>query len=79
MTATNKTQLHGPIHHSKSALYVSGEVFAHHQEHLTVFTVYGSIHLSSCGLVSWMSWNEGLLKACTMIALPLPCIHFSCL
>jgi len=43
------------IHYSKSALHVSGDVFAHHREHLIVFTVSGSIHPSSCRLVSWMS------------------------
>ena len=43
------------IYYSKSALHVSGDVFAHHQEHLTVFTVSGSIHTSCCRLVSWMS------------------------
>ena len=32
------------IYYSKSALHVSGDVFAHHQEHLTVFTVSGSVH-----------------------------------
>jgi len=32
------------IYFSKSALHVSGDVFAHHQEHLTVFTVLGNIH-----------------------------------
>jgi hypothetical protein len=30
------------IYYSKSALHVSGNVFAHHQEHLTLFTVFGS-------------------------------------
>jgi len=40
------------IHYSKSALHVSGDVFAHHQEHLTVFTVSGSVHPSCCRLVS---------------------------
>ena len=45
------------IYYSKSALHVSGDVFAHHQEHLTVFTVSGSVHPSCCRLVSWMSWN----------------------
>ena len=29
------------IYYSKSAVHVSGHVFAHHQEHLTVFTVAG--------------------------------------
>jgi hypothetical protein len=40
------------IYYSKSALHVSGDVFAHHKEHLTVFTVSGSVHPSSCRLVS---------------------------
>jgi hypothetical protein len=34
--------LYRVIYYSKSALYVSGDVFARHQEHLTVFTVSGS-------------------------------------
>ena len=41
----------------KSALHVSGDVFAYHKEHLTVFTVSGSIHPRCCRLVSRMSWN----------------------
>jgi hypothetical protein len=40
------------IYYSKSALHVSGDDFAHHQEHLTVFTVSGSVHTSFCRLVS---------------------------
>jgi hypothetical protein len=40
------------IYYSKPALHVSGNVFAHHQEHLTVFTVSGSVHPSCCWLVS---------------------------
>jgi len=40
------------IYFSKSALLVSGGVFAHHQEHFTVFTVSGSVHSSCCRLVS---------------------------
>jgi hypothetical protein len=31
------------IYYSKSAVHVSGDVFAHHQEHLTVFTVSCSV------------------------------------
>jgi hypothetical protein len=54
---TNKMQLYRLIYYSKSALHVSDDVFAHHQEHLTVFTVSGSTHPSCCRLVSWMSWN----------------------
>ena len=34
MKITNK--IHRIIYYSKSALHVSGNVFAHHQEHLTV-------------------------------------------
>jgi hypothetical protein len=34
------------ICYSTSALHVSGDVFAHHQEHLTVYKVSGSIHPS---------------------------------
>ena len=34
------------IYYSKSAVHVSGDVFAHRQEHLTVFTVSGSVHPS---------------------------------
>jgi len=45
------------IYYSKSTLHVSGDVFAHHQEHLTVFTVSDSVHPSCCRLVSRMSWN----------------------
>ena len=55
MEITNKIQLYRLIYHSKSTLHVSGDVFAHHQEHLTVFTVYASIHPSCCRPVSWMS------------------------
>jgi len=38
------------IHYFKSALHISGDVFAHHQEHLTVFTVSGSVYRSCCRL-----------------------------
>jgi len=57
MKVINKIQPYMLIYYTKSALHVSGDVFAHHQEHLTVFTVSGSIRPSCCQLVSWMSWN----------------------
>jgi len=41
----------------QSALHVSGDVFAHHQEYLTVFTVSGSIHPSGYRMVSWLSFQ----------------------
>jgi hypothetical protein len=45
------------IYYSKSALHVSGDVFANHQEHLTIFTVSGTVHPKCCRLASWISWN----------------------
>jgi len=57
MKATNMMQVYGLIYYSYSGLHVSGDVFAHYQEHLTVFTASGSIHPSRCRLVSWMSWD----------------------
>jgi len=53
----NKMQLYRLIYYSYSALHISGDVFAHHQEHMTVFTASGSIHSSCCRLVSWMNRN----------------------
>jgi hypothetical protein len=44
MKITNKMQLYRLIYFSLSALHVSGNVFTHHQEHFTVFTVSGNIH-----------------------------------
>ena len=60
MNSTNKMQLCRLLYYSLSALHVSGEVFAHHQEHLTVFTVSGNIQQCRCRLVSWMSWSSNL-------------------
>jgi hypothetical protein len=37
-------QIYRLIYYSQSTLLVSGDIFAHHQEHLTVFTASGSIH-----------------------------------
>jgi len=42
-----------------SALHVSGDVFAHHQEHLTVFTVSFSAHPSCCRLVQSSAPDDG--------------------
>ena len=55
MNVTNKMQLYRLLNFSLSALHVSGDVFAHHHEHLTVFTVSGCVHPSCCRLVSWLS------------------------
>jgi hypothetical protein len=35
------------------ALHVSGDVFTHHQEHLTVFTAFGNVYQRRYRLVSW--------------------------
>jgi len=37
---------------------ISGEVFAHHQKHLTVFTASDIVHRYCCWLVSWMRWDQ---------------------
>jgi hypothetical protein len=44
------------IYYSKSALHIPGDIFAYHQEHLTVFTVFGSVYPSCCRLpvVFWV-------------------------
>ena len=34
-----------------------GDVYAHHQEHLTVFTASDIVHRYCYWLVSWMRWN----------------------
>jgi hypothetical protein len=44
---TNKMQLYRLIYYSKSVLYVSGDVFAHYQEHVTVFTALVDFHLDA--------------------------------
>jgi hypothetical protein len=49
---TNKIQIDILIYYSKSAQHVSGDILVHHQEHLTVFTVSGSVQPSSCRLVA---------------------------
>jgi hypothetical protein len=49
--------LYGLIYYSNSALHVKDDVFAHHQKHLTVFTVSDRVYPSCCRLVSLMSWN----------------------
>jgi hypothetical protein len=55
MKTTNKMQLYRLIYYFKSALHVSDVVFAHHQEHFTVFTSSGSIHSSRCSSNSSMT------------------------
>jgi len=52
---TNKMQLYKLIYYFKSALHVSGDIFAHHQKHLTFFTVSASVHPRCCRLVSWIN------------------------
>ena len=58
MKVTNKMQLYRLVYYSKSALHVSGDVFVHHQEHLTVFTISGSIHPSCCRLAAGSNLGE---------------------
>ena len=42
---TSKMQLFGLFICTQSALHVSGDVFAHHQEQVTVFTASDIVHL----------------------------------
>jgi len=42
---TNKMQLFGLFICTQSVLHVSGDVFAHRQEHFTVFTASVIVHL----------------------------------
>jgi hypothetical protein len=39
-----------------------GDVFAHHQEHLTVFTASDIVHLCCCQPVSWTRLNTNKQK-----------------
>jgi len=52
MKVTNKMQLCRLIYYSLSALHVSGDIYAHHQEYLGVFTASGNVHQCRCRLVS---------------------------
>jgi len=54
MKNNQQVALYRLIYHSKSAVHVSGDVFAHYHEHLTVFTVSGSVYPSCFRLVSRM-------------------------
>jgi len=54
---TKETQLFYLFICTQSALHVSGDVFAHHQENLTVFTASDIVHLCCCRPVSWTGWN----------------------
>jgi hypothetical protein len=56
-------QLYRLIYYSQSALHVSGDVFAHYQEDLTVFTASGNIHQCLSRLVSWKIWNSSMTPA----------------
>jgi hypothetical protein len=48
MKVTNKMLLYRLIYFSLSAVSVSGDGFAHQQEHLTVFIASSSIHPGWC-------------------------------
>ena len=58
-------RVHFGHHYSKSALHISGDIFAHHPEHLTVFAVSGSVHPSCCRLVSRV--HSGHQAAATLL------------
>jgi hypothetical protein len=51
-------ELYRLIYYSKSAQNVSGDVFAHHQEHLYVFTASGTVYPSCCRLAADSNLGE---------------------
>jgi hypothetical protein len=40
MNATNEMQLYRLIYYSKSALHVSADIFVHHREQLTIYSIW---------------------------------------
>jgi hypothetical protein len=63
-------KLYRLIYYSTSALHISGDVFAHHQEHLTVFTVSGYVHPSYCRLQPAATWvNTTRYFKCSQVLL----------
>ena len=66
------------IYYSKLALHVSGDAFAHYQEHLTVFTLSVSVHPNCCRLVSRMSWNWTTSSFGVSNELKLDYVQFRC-
>jgi hypothetical protein len=54
--SSRQDALYGLMFYSKSAVHVSSDVFAHHQEDLTVFTVSGSVQPSFCRLMPAATW-----------------------
>ena len=47
------------------ALRVSGDVFAHYQEHLTVFKASDIVHLCCCRPALWTRWNSRSISSTT--------------
>jgi hypothetical protein len=58
MKNNQQVALYRLIYYSKSAVHVSGNVFVHYQEHLTVFTVSGSVYTSCCRLAAGRNLGE---------------------
>jgi hypothetical protein len=52
---TNNMQLYKLMYYFKSPLHVSDDIFAHHQKHLTLFTVSAGVYPSCYRLVLYMS------------------------
>jgi hypothetical protein len=54
---TNNMQLCRIIYYSLTALHVSSDIFAHHQDHLNCIRASGIIQVCRCRLVSWECWH----------------------
>ena len=48
--------------YSQSVLHVSGDIFTHNQEHMSVFKASDHVHRYWCWLVSRMRWNFHLIR-----------------
>jgi len=66
------------IYYSLSALHVSGDVFAHHQEDLTVFTASGNVHQCRCtvGVMDGLELTNKM-QLCRLIYYSLSALHVS--
>jgi hypothetical protein len=66
---TNKMQLCRIIHCTLTALHVSSDIFAHHQEHVKCNYSFGFIHVFRCQLLLWHGMQMCRIVYCSFTAL----------
>jgi len=59
-----------------TALHVSNDIFAHHQERLNCITASGITHVCCCRLVSWECWNNDTSRQLYTCVIPEAVIQF---